>query len=85
MVYTQVSEFQLKSHRLDRFCSGGFQPTEEKNASFSEFRRNETFKMCRSYGTQMLYHAIFNGLNRSGEPPRCYKIDQAYGSLTKMI
>ena len=51
-----------KSRRLGTFCSGGFQPTEDRNTQFYEFRRNETYKIRRSYGTQMLYHAIFKGL-----------------------
>jgi hypothetical protein len=48
-----------KSRRLDRFCSGGFQPTEEENDQFSEFRRNETFKMGRAYGSQMEFYIVF--------------------------
>ena len=29
---------------------------------FSEFRRNETSKMYRSYGTQILFLRFYNGL-----------------------
>ena len=57
MIYTEIQESRLfegyglyiffKSRRLDQFCSGGFQPTDEKLAIFRS-----------SVGTKHLKHAV---------------------------
>ena len=57
-VYTQI----FKSHGLGQFCSGGFQPAEEKNINFSEFRRNETFKYAEPMALKCSLFAFFGGL-----------------------